>query len=148
MVAILAIAPALAVAQTVTSPAQPASTPTLQSRVAQPAALAAAKDALDRGSVVPSAVRISTGVVQPKILHAAELNRSRLVAKTPGRDEMVVVQMTVDANGKPSNLKVVKGADPFTDQGVLEAVSQYRFEPATLDGQAISIPVTLEYTIQ
>jgi TonB family protein len=56
--------------------------------------------------------------------------------------------MTVDETGKPTNLKVLQSADEFMDQGVLEAVSQFRFQPAMLDGRPVAIPVTLDYHIQ
>jgi len=61
---------------------------------------------------------------------------------------VVVVDLTVDESGKPTNLKVVKSADPFTDRGVLDAVSQYQFQPGTLDGTKVAVPVTIAYTIK
>jgi len=148
IVAILALAPAALFAQTAT-PAQPSSTQVLQTSVSQPASLVAAKSSLDRASVAPAPVRISTGVTAPKILKSVEIDRQRAtLTKIPGKDSVVVVAMTVDETGKPTNLKVVKSEDPFTDAGVLEAVSQYRFQPGTLDGRAMALPVTIEYTIK
>jgi TonB family protein len=148
IVAILALAPAALFAQTAT-PAQPSSTPVLQTSVSQPASLVAAKSSMDRTSVAKTPLQISTGVVAPKLVHSVEIDHQRAtLTKVPGKDSVVVVSMLVDATGKPTNLKVVKSEDPFTDRGVLETVSQYRFQPGTLDGQATALPVTIEYTIK
>jgi TonB family protein len=148
IVAILALVPAALFAQTVT-PAQPSSTPVLQSRVSQPASLVAVENSFDRPSVAPTPVKISTGVVAPKLLHAVEIDHVRAtLTKLPGQDSLVVVAMTVDATGKPTNLKVVKGQNAFMDQGVLDTVSQYRYQPGTLDGRAVAVPVTINYTIK
>jgi TonB family protein len=147
--AILAIAPVFAYAQTAKSPAQPSSTPVLQSSVEQPAALAVMKSAVDNTASISSPIRISTGVVEPKLLHTVDIDHTRAtLTKLPGQDSHVVVSLVVDANGKPTNLKVVKSENPFVDAGVVEAVSQYVFQPAQLNGKAIAVPVTIDYTIQ
>jgi TonB family protein len=149
IVAILALAvPAVFHAQTAT-PAQPRSTQLVQTSELQPAPLALVSSAADRTTVATTPVRVSTGVIQPRIIHTVEVDHNRIaLTKAPGRDALVVLSMTVDEAGKPTNLKVVKSADRFMDQGVLDAVSQFRFQPATLDGQPVSIPVTLDYHIQ
>jgi len=147
LVAILALAPAALFAQSVT-PAQPVSTPELQTRVVQPAALAAVMSS-DRTKAATTPVRVSTGVVAPKLVHTVNIDQQRAtLTKAPGRDSVVVVAMTVDESGKPTDLKVVKSADPFTDKGVLDTVAQYRFTPGSLDGTPVAVPVTLEYTIK
>jgi TonB family protein len=103
----------------------------------------------DRTTAAKTPVRISTGVVAPKLIHTVTIDQQRAtLTKAPGRDSVVVVAMTVDESGKPTDLKVVKSADPFTDKGVLDTVAQYRFTPGSLDGTAVAVPVTLEYTIK
>jgi TonB family protein len=56
--------------------------------------------------------------------------------------------MTIDENGKPTDLKLVRSANAITDQGVLSAVSRYRYTPAQMDGTPVSVPLTLTYNIQ
>jgi TonB family protein len=51
--------------------------------------------------------------------------------------------MTVDASGKPTDLKIVQSVNPVMDRNVLNAVSQYRFAPGTLDDQPTAVPVNL-----
>jgi TonB family protein len=146
IVAILAVSPVMLHAQAKSS-AQPSSTPVLQSSVVQPAGLAEVK-ALDRTIAAPNPVRISTGVTPPTLIYSVEVNRLHILPPSGGGDRTVVIGMTVDKFGKPEDLKVIKSTDEYTDQGVLEAVSQYRFKPATLDGTPVPIPFTLSYSIQ
>jgi TonB family protein len=56
--------------------------------------------------------------------------------------------MTIDASGKPTDLKVIQSTDSFTDQAILAAASQYRFKPATLNGSAVPIEMTVNFKIQ
>jgi hypothetical protein len=141
IVALLALSPVLLHAQA-KSPAQPVSTPVLQSSV-QPAILAANHVP---ANVSTSPVRVSTGVVAPQIIASTNVDRHHVL---PGNgDRTVVIAMTVTPDGKPSNLKVVQGTDKFTDQGVVDAVSQYVYKPGTLDGQTVPMDVVLHYVIQ
>ena len=143
--AILALSPVLLHAQA-SAPAQPSSTPVLQASVRQPAAPAAVQP-LDPKASIP--VRVSTGVTAPKLLHSAELTLSSSPMRSyVAPDRTVVVDMTVDATGKPSNLKVVKSSTMVTDQNVLDAAKHFVFKPGTLDGEAIPVNVELSVTIQ
>jgi TonB family protein len=144
MLAILAISPLMVHAQ-VSSPAQPKSTPVLVSKNTQPATPAGATSDSD---VAPAKVRVSTGVTPPTLIYSVDVNPHRILDDNSGRDRTVTVDMMVDASGKPIDLKVVKSADKFTDGGVLAAVSQYRYKPASLDGTAVPIGVTVNFKIQ
>jgi TonB family protein len=146
IVAALALTPMLLHAQA-NSPAQTQSSPstTLQSNLIQPKEFAVS--AADHAAA--SVPRISTGVNAPKLIHTVEIESD---FDSFGRgfafDRKTVVEMTVDATGKPSNLKVTRSLGPTMDRNVLAAVSQYRFSPGTLDGQPTSIPVNLEVTLR
>ena len=144
--AILAMSPAMLYGQAQSS-AQPSSTPVLQASVHQPAALAAVKSA--DTVTLTSSKRVSTGVIPPQIVHTAGRDSNHILPGAGfGGERTVVVGMTVDATGTPVDLKIVKSADVYTDAGVLQAVSRYRFKPATLDNQAVPITLQLAYTIQ
>jgi TonB family protein len=144
IVAILALSPVLLHAQAKSS-AQPVSTPVLQSSVIQPAVLAATHSAATTGTT-SAPVRISTGVVAPQILTAANPNLYHVLQGAGTRT--VVIELTVDEKGKPANLHVVQSTDKFTDRAVVEAVSQYVYKPGTLDGEAIPMNVVMHYVIQ
>jgi protein TonB len=56
----------------------------------------------------------------------------------------VVLDVTVDTGGGPSGVKVTKDPDPRLSQAAVDAVKQWRFEPArTAKGD----PVAVVYTV-
>jgi TonB family protein len=142
LVAALALSPMMLHAQA-NSPAQPQSS-TLQAKLGQPNELAAAANS-PRAAATPTGIRISTGVVAPKLVHTVDIttNNDMLWQAFPtGRK--VVVGMIVDETGKPTDLKIVRSAGAAMDKNVLDAVSQYRFEPGTVSHQAVASPLNLE----
>ncbi len=145
MLAILAISPLMMHGQ-VKSSAQPGSTPTLESSNVQPAALAGIKTA--DHSATPTVIRVSSGVTAPVLLHTVDVDRGHILGNSASEDRVVRVAMTIDASGKPTDLKVVQSTDKFTDQAILTAASQYRFKPATLNGSAVPIEMTVNFKIE
>jgi hypothetical protein len=148
IVAILALTPMLLHAQA-NSPAQPQSTTapsTLQSKL-EPKAFRAPES--DPGAAVTTTpIRISTGVTAPKLVHTINVESASDYVRNPiVADRKVVVAMTVDATGKPFDLKLLQSLGPAMDKNILTAVSQYRFKPGTLDGAPTAIPVNLEVTL-
>ena len=147
IVATLALTPMLLHAQA-NSPAQTQSSPastTLQSKLVQPKELNASEAVAH--STTP--VRVSTGVAAPKLIHTVAIESdSDWIPRGFAFDRKTVVEMTVDATGKPSNLKILQSLGPQMDHNVLAAVSQYRFTPGTLDGAPTTIPVNLEVILR
>jgi TonB family protein len=145
IVAILAISPLMMHAQ-VKSSAQPGSTPTLESSNVQPAAFAGIKSA--DHSATPTVVRVSSGVTAPVLVHTVNIDREHILAGAASEDRVVRIAMTVDASGKPTDLKVIQSTDKFTDEAILSAASQYRYKPATLNGSAVPMEMTVNFEIQ
>ena len=142
--AILAFTPAALFAQS-TAPAQPSSTPVLQSALLQPVAFAASPSA----DSTAHSVRISTGVTAPVRLTpdtpVLELDDPKLLYGP----RTVVISMTIDATGKPTDVKLVQSAGlTLVDNRVLDAVNQFRYRPGTMDGQPVAYPIRLQYNIQ
>jgi TonB family protein len=52
--------------------------------------------------------------------------------------------ITIDANGVPQNIHVVRGLEPELDSNAMEAAKNWRFKPALRDG---NVPVAVEGTI-
>lgn len=141
LLATLFLSPVLLHAQA-NSPAQ-----TQIALAARPAAPAEAGAAGDRGAVAKP-VRISTGVVAPKLVHSIAVNSETTSPWTNvPTNKTVTVNMIVDKAGNPTDLKIVKSAGPIVDRSVLAAVSQYRFEPGTVSNQPVSFPLNLEVTL-
>jgi TonB family protein len=54
-----------------------------------------------------------------------------------------LISLTVDANGIPQSPRVVRSLSPEMDKQALEAVDQYRFKPATKNGQPMPVMMTI-----
>ena len=147
IVAALALTPMLLHAQA-NSPAQtqpaPSST-TLHSKLIQPTEF----NGSEAAALTTSPVRVSTGVGAPKLIHTVAIESDSDWNPTGfAFDRETVVEMTVDATGKPSNLKLLQSLGPVMDHNVLTAVGQYRFTPGTLDGAPTAVPVNLHVVLR
>jgi len=137
LLATLALSPVLLHAQA-NSPAQ------LESKLSAPVIGAAA----DRGTIVSKPLRVSTGVAKPRLIHQVQVNTDNVWPLTAASiSRTVVVGMTVDKNGVPTDLKIIRSAGPELDHNVLAAVAQYRFKPGTVSDQPVDFPVNLEMTL-
>ena len=145
--ATLALTPMLLHAQA-NSPAQTQSSPastTLQSKLVQPKEL----NGSEAAASTTTPVRVSTGVGAPKLIHTVAIESDSIWSPTGyAYERKTVVEMMVDATGKPSDLKIVRSLGPVMDHNVLSAVSQYRFTPGTLDGAPTAVPVNLEVVLR
>ena len=149
IVAALALSPMLLHAQA-NSPAntQPSTTAqVLESKLAKPEAIASSDGA---AASVPTSQRVSTGVTAPKLISTVDVvaGTNSLWNVVPA-ERNLVVSLVVDQTGKPQDVKIVKSAGATQlDESVLNAVSQYRFKPGTLDNAPTSVPMNLEITVQ
>jgi TonB family protein len=146
--ATLALTPFMLHAQA-SSPAQPqANAPVLQSKLVQPNELNGSGSA-DRGTTPTAALRISSGVGAPKLLHTVDIvSDNAWPYSITGLDRKVIVGMVVDATGKPEDLKIIQSAGAELDKNVLAAVSQYRFKPGTLNHEPTAVPLNLEIVMR
>ncbi len=102
-------------------------------------------------SSVPTQVRpISTGVSLPLILKTADvvLPPAGPLDQINPKDAEFVLDLNVDTNGKPRDIKIVDSANPDLDWRVIDAVRQFRWHPATLDKRAIPFELTLKVEVQ
>ena len=148
ILAALALSPTLLHAQA-NSPTQPLSSPApiIQSQLNQPTELAASSDVNNTPTLTDA--RVSTGVIGPKLIHSVRVStEGDLTANLSNFERVAIVDMVVDEDGKPSDLKVAKSLGETVDKNVLAAVSQFRFKPGTLDNQPTAVPVELELIIR
>jgi TonB family protein len=145
--ATLALTPMLLHAQA-NSPAKTQSSPssnTLQTKLVEPKEL----NASEAVAHTATPLRVSTGVIAPKLVYSVSVESDTdFVPRGFSVDRKTVVEMVVDATGKPSNLKILESLGPVMDHNVLAAVGRYRFSPGTLDGQPTSVPVNLEVVLR
>jgi TonB family protein len=94
-------------------------------------------------------LRVTTGVVAPRITRTVDVVVNDDPAwRVSGKDKKLVVSMTVDKTGKPSDLRIAESGGAQLDETVLNSVAQYRFTPGTLDNQPTEVPVTLQVIVK
>jgi len=95
------------------------------------------------------ALRVSTGVTAPEIIRSTriEISDNPIVRSLPN-DEKVVLSLNVDTHGRPNDIQVMKSVNADLDASVVSAVRQFKFAPATLDNQAISMDINLIVDVQ
>jgi TonB family protein len=60
-----------------------------------------------------------------------------------------LIVMTIDTDGMPQNIRLVRCSDPVFEKNSLDAVKQYRYKPATThDGKPVSVEVPVEMNFQ
>jgi TonB family protein len=97
----------------------------------------------------PDGRRISTGVKEAKLIkqHETGLSASDFHTSDLSTQKMVL-HFVVDESGTPKNIEIVKSINPEVDSRVLAAVRQYRYAPATLNGQVIASDLELNLNFQ
>jgi hypothetical protein len=110
-------------------------------------AVAFANQPADDAASTPTA-RVSTGVTAPSLLNAAGLAiPAGLPTDAIPVDAQVGLTLTVDENGQPQDIHVVKGVNPFWDARVVDAVSKFHYRPGTIDAKPIPVDMNLTVNI-
>jgi TonB family protein len=99
------------------------------------------RDAFAKGAYWPGDV----GVVAPQVLHAVE-PKYTAQAMRDKLQGVVEVEVVVEPDGSVGNVRVLRSIDPVDglDDNAVEAAKQTTFAPGTLNGQPVSVLVTLE----
>ena len=91
----------------------------------------------------PDPVRIGGQIRAPqRIVYVAP--EYPMMARRAGIQESVTLEATIDEHGIVRNVRAVKPS-PLFEKAAIDAVSQWRYEPTRLNGQAV--PVILTVTV-
>ena len=91
-------------------------------------------------------LRISTGVTAPVLAESLDIPLPDGLAKSfIPMDTEVGLTLTVDSNGHPENVKVVKSSNPYWDARVVEAIEKSHFRPGMVD--KTPTPVDMNLTV-
>lgn len=88
--------------------------------------------------------QVGGGISEPKLIYApeAEFSDEARRAKYQG---VCLIQLIVDAQGNPRNLRVEQPLGMGLDQKALEAVRKYKFKPSLKDGRTpVPVMITVE----
>lgn len=92
--------------------------------------------------------RAGSSIVPAKLVYAPKADFTHELGDGVLRHADVVLKLNVSETGKAENLRIVKSGDPALNGAVLEAVSNYRFRPATLDRQPVPVAMNLTVKVQ
>jgi protein TonB len=90
---------------------------------------------------------IGGGVSAPVLVTQVdpEFSEEARKAKVAG---IVVVNLIVDQNGLPKNVRVVQGIGMGLNEKAVEAVKQYKFKPAMENGKPVAVEMNIEVNFQ
>jgi TonB family protein len=90
---------------------------------------------------------VGGGVAAPQLIFAPdpEFSDEARRAKFQG---ICVVSLIVDPQGNPQRVQVVRHLGMGLDEKAVDAVKQYRFKPATLQGKPVPVEVNIEVTFR
>jgi TonB family protein len=140
--------------ETAAAPAQPLPTPERTSpgppapkHRFDPHALAAPAREVGRNPAQP--LRVGGGVKGPEVL--SRVNPSyTLEARIARAEGVVVLEALIDREGNVQDVRVLKGLPHGLDRVAVDAVKQWKFRPATLDGKPVEVyfVVTVNFRLQ
>jgi TonB family protein len=87
--------------------------------------------------------RISEGMTPPKVISRVEPHYSE-EAKKNNIFGVVILEATINEAGVVTDVRVLKPLPYGLDQAAVEAIRQWRFEPATIEGRPV--PVIFNFT--
>jgi bla regulator protein BlaR1 len=86
---------------------------------------------------------VGPGVSAPRLIFSPDAQFSE-EAKRAKYQGICVVSLIVDVQGNPKRLQVVRHLGKGLDQKAIEAVRQYKFEPAMHNGEPVPVEVNIE----
>jgi TonB family protein len=92
-------------------------------------------------------VRIGGNAGVPAVISqvAPEYTEQARQAKWQGT---VALQVTIDENGVPQDIKIVRPLGFGLDQKAIEAVQQWRFKPTLLNGKPVTVSTNIEISFR
>ncbi len=95
------------------------------------------------GGVGGGIFHVGGGVSAPRVIYQVdpEFSEEARKAKYQGTCTLMLV---VDANGRPTNIRVANSLGMGLDEKAIEAAKKWRFEPAMKDGHPVAVEIALE----
>jgi protein TonB len=87
------------------------------------------------------------GVTAPRPVYDPDPDYSEAARKARFQGD-VVLWLVVGPDGRPRNLRVQRSLGMGLDEKALEAVSQWRFQPATLNGHPVAVEINVEVSFR
>ncbi len=95
------------------------------------------------GGIGGGVFRVGGGVSAPRAISTPDPEYSEEARKAKYQG-VVVLWLIVDQNGNPRDLKVARSLGMGLDQKAIEAVRNWKFEPAQKDGHPVAVQINVE----
>ncbi len=95
------------------------------------------------GGIGGGVFRVGGGVSAPRALDTPDPEYSEEARKAKYQGT-VVLWLVVDQNGRPRDIKVARALGMGLDQKAIEAVRNWKFEPAMKDGRPVAVQINVE----
>ena len=99
------------------------------------------------GGIGGGVFRVGGGVLAPKAIATPDPVYTEQ-ARQARYEGTCVLAMIVGPDGKPHDIRVQRGLAMGLDQKAIEAVQNWRFQPATKDGQPVAVQISVEVTFR
>ncbi len=86
---------------------------------------------------------LGQGITPPKLIHQVS-PKPDSGAQGFRISGVVLIGLTVSSHGLPVNVHVVRSVDKDIDQSAVDAVREWRFEPARKDDKPVAVRLTVE----
>jgi protein TonB len=91
-------------------------------------------------------VHLHAGIQAPRKITSVDPIYPQL-ARTAHAEGMVILEAIIDAQGRVESVKVLRSL-PLLDQAAVDAVKQWTFTPAMLNGAAVPVVMTVTVNFQ
>jgi periplasmic protein TonB len=95
------------------------------------------------GGVGGGIFHVGGGVSAPRAIYAPEPEFSEEARKAKYQG-VCTLGLVVDANGRPENIRVLSSLGMGLDEKAIEAVKNWKFEPAMKDGHPVAVEIAVE----
>jgi len=95
------------------------------------------------GGIGGGVYKVGGGISAPQAISAPDPDYTE-EARRAKKQGTCVLWLIVDAAGRPRDIKVVRGLGLGLDGKALEAVRQWRFQPALKDGKPVDVQISVE----
>jgi TonB family protein len=99
------------------------------------------------GGIGGGVFRVGGGVLAPRPLSTPDPQYTDQARKAKVEGTCVLA-MIVGPDGKPRDIRVQRGIGMGLDQKAIEAVQQWRFDPATKDGRPVAVQISVEVSFK
>jgi TonB family protein len=95
------------------------------------------------GGIGGGVYKVGGGISAPQAISSPDPDYTE-EARRAKKQGTCVLWLIVDAAGRPRDIKVVRGLGLGLDTKALEAVKQWRFQPALKDGKPVDVQISVE----